>query len=74
MNASPPSGIDPSSLEWFKSTASSDTGACVEMAWVPDGWVALRDSKNPEQVALVTALGWSCFLNGARTGEFDCPA
>lgn len=40
-------------LTWRKSTVSSDNGACVEVAVLPDGQVAVRDSKNPNAGHLV---------------------
>lgn len=36
---------DASRLSWAKSSYSSESGACVEVAHVPDGRVAVRDSK-----------------------------
>jgi hypothetical protein len=56
---------------WRKSSFSGDT-SCVEFAPVPDGTVALRDSKNPEADALVfTRDEIDAFLLGAKAGEFD---
>lgn len=58
-------------IRWFKSS-SSDTNGCVEVAFLPDGAVALRDSKNLAKSAHVyTAHEWACFLDGAKRGEFD---
>ena len=36
---------DLTELRWFKSSASSAAG-CVEIAHIPDGGVAVRDSKD----------------------------
>lgn len=74
MTAPTPPSIDPDSLTWFKSTSSSDNGACVEVAHVPGGWVALRDTKDRSLVPhLFTAREWAAFLDGAKNGEFDLP-
>jgi len=62
-------------LDWFKSSASSGSGGCIEIAFTPDGRVALRDNEdltNPPFV--VTPHVWKCFLDGAREGEFNLPA
>lgn len=36
---------DLDNAEWFKSSASSGTGGCLEVAFLPDGRVALRDNQ-----------------------------
>ncbi|MDW8804364.1 DUF397 domain-containing protein [Streptomyces scabiei] len=62
-------------LDWFKATASSGTGGCLEVAFMPDGRVALRDNEdlaNPPFV--VTEHVWRCFIDGAGNGEFNPPA
>lgn len=44
----------------------------MEIAPLPGGGVAVRDSKDPDGPILrYTALEWDCFLDGARKGEFD---
>jgi hypothetical protein len=59
---------------WFKSSASSVTG-CVEVAQLPDGLVALRDSKDVSKPPHVfNQREWKAFLAGVRNGEFDQPA
>ena len=59
---------------WFKSTASSSDQGCVEIAHLDDRRVAVRDSKNPHAPAhIFTRHEWTCFLHGAKHGEFDPP-
>jgi len=57
---------------WRKSTFSNNTGACVEVADLPDGHRAVRDSKHPTGgFLLFTAAEWVAFTAGVRNGEFD---
>jgi hypothetical protein len=59
---------------WFKSRACSAEG-CVEVAHLPGGQVALRDSKDVSRAAQVFDRGeWAAFLSGVKNGEFDLPA
>lgn len=61
----------PGRLGWLKAAASGSNG-CVEIAALPDGGVAVRDSKNATSPILTyTAHEWRCFLDGAKKGEFD---
>lgn len=65
---------DLSGLRWFKSSASV-ANACVEVAHLPGGGVAVRDSKDRAKAPhLFTRREWEAFLAGARNGEFDPPA
>ncbi|MER6580679.1 DUF397 domain-containing protein [Nonomuraea sp. NPDC001023] len=58
--------------QWRKSSASADTGQCVEVATNLPGIVAVRDSKNPQGPALIfTPAEWQAFLHGANQGEFN---
>jgi hypothetical protein len=60
-------------LHWFKSSASSATG-CVEIAHLPEGGVALRDSKDRAKTPhIFNSHEWQCFLIGVKNGEFDLP-
>ena len=59
-------------LIWRKSSFSGDNGACVELAAVPEGTVAVRDSKNPDGAMLIfTRAEMRVWLQGVRAGEFD---
>lgn len=59
-------------VQWRKSTASSAQGNCVEVAALPDGGVAVRNSRQPDGPALVyTRAEIAAFLAGVRNGEFD---
>ncbi len=60
---------------WRKSIRSGPTGGnCVEVAFLPAGEVALRNSRHPDGPALVfTSAEWDAFLGGARDGEFGVP-
>ncbi|WP_338933185.1 DUF397 domain-containing protein [Streptomyces netropsis] len=58
--------------EWVKSSASMGQGNCVELTRLPDGAVAVRNSRYPDGPALVyTAEEMTAFLAGARNSEFD---
>ncbi|MET8646450.1 DUF397 domain-containing protein [Streptomyces sp. NPDC004074] len=71
-------GVSASTLRdvtWIKSRQSAIEGNCVEMAALPDGGVALRNSRDPEGPALIyTRAEVAAFLAGARAGEFDALA
>jgi hypothetical protein len=57
---------------WRKSQHSNPSGNCVEIAGLPDGTVAIRNSRYPTGPALLCApADFSAFLAGARDGEFD---
>lgn len=63
-----------SSPQWFKSSYSGNQADCVEVAYLPEGLVGVRDSKNPTGAALkFTPSEWDAFLRGAQDGEFDRP-
>ncbi|WP_342775109.1 DUF397 domain-containing protein [Nonomuraea diastatica] len=60
---------------WRKSTFCNGAGACVEVAPLADGNVALRDSKTQDGPVLVFTPGeWAAFTAGVRQGEFDLTA
>ena len=59
-------------VTWQKSKHSNPNGACVEVAHLPDGEIAVRNSRFPTGPALVyTRAEIAAFLAGAKDGEFD---
>ncbi|MER5970690.1 DUF397 domain-containing protein [Streptomyces sp. NPDC001922] len=57
---------------WLKSRHSNSQGACVEMAKLPDGGVAVRNSRFPDGPALIyTPAEVDALLRGVKDGEFD---
>ncbi|MFE7796835.1 DUF397 domain-containing protein [Nocardia sp. NPDC057440] len=63
---------DLSQAHWFKSSRSAAQADCVEVAFLEDGVVGLRDSKNPTGPALVfTPTEWDAFTAGVQDGKFN---
>jgi Domain of unknown function (DUF397) len=61
--------IDLSGAVWRKSPFSNGAEQCVEIADLPGGGVAVRDSKNPEREALrYTAEEWAAFREAVVEG------
>jgi hypothetical protein len=60
-------------VTWRKSRRSGPQGGnCVEIANLPDGQVAIRNSRHPAGPALVfTPDEWDAFVGGAKDGDFD---
>ena len=59
-------------VTWQKSRRSNPSGNCVEMAALPDGGIAMRNSRDPEGAVLVyTRAEIEAFILGARDGDFD---
>lgn len=58
---------------WRTSSYSGQEGNCVEVAFLDDGGVAVRDSKDAGRgPALVfTAREWDAFSAGMADGEFS---
>ena len=55
--------IDLSRAEWHKSSYSSQSGNCVEVARNLPGLVAVRDSKEPDGAKLVVSQEtWRVFI------------
>jgi hypothetical protein len=65
-----PDGVEIGALSWRKSSFSGPE-TCVEVADLPQGGRAVRDSKNPHGGMLTfNADEWSAFVAGVRAGEF----
>jgi Domain of unknown function (DUF397) len=61
-------------LRWRKSVRSGSAGNCVEVAYLPQGGIALRDSKDRSAAPLFfTGEEWATFIAGVKDGEFDLP-
>lgn len=60
-------------LAWRKSSRSGAQGGnCVEVAHLPEGGVAVRDSKDRGGPILVfTTAEWAAFVAGVHDGEFE---
>jgi hypothetical protein len=59
-------------LAWQKSNRSNPSGNCVELAQLPDGGIAVRNSRDPEGPVLIyTSEEIAAFVAGARDGDFD---
>lgn len=68
-------GVSASRLQgvaWRKSRHSNPSGNCVELAELPDGAVAVRNSRHPAGPALIyTHAEVVAFIHGAKDGDFD---
>jgi Domain of unknown function (DUF397) len=68
------SDVDTSGAVWITSRACNNS-ACVQVAHLPGGMVALRDSKDMAKAAHVfDSEEWAAFVTGVKAGEFDRPA
>jgi len=60
------------SAAWRKSRISNPSSTCVEVAELPDGAVAVRNSRHLAGPALIyTQAEITAFLTGLKNGEFD---
>ncbi|WP_440105889.1 DUF397 domain-containing protein [Streptosporangium sp. H16] len=59
---------------WHTSSLSSGGTNCVQIAFLDQGIVALRDSKNPEKAPhLFTDAEYDAFTGGIERGELRRP-
>lgn len=57
---------------WRKGSDGDAGDGSVEVAFLSNGNIGLRDSSNPTGPALIfTPSEWDAFLAGARDGEFN---
>jgi len=58
--------------KWQKSRYSTSQRNCVEMAQLPTGEIALRNSRHPGGPALIyTPAEIEALIRGAKDGDFD---
>jgi hypothetical protein len=59
-------------VTWKKSNRSNSQGTCVEVADLPGGAVAVRNSRFSAGPALIyTRAEIDAFIRGAKDGDFD---
>ena len=59
-------------IHWRTSSFSGNNGTCVEVAALPDGHIAVRNSTHPDgTVTLFTRAEMNHWINGIKAGEFD---
>jgi len=69
-NGMPASGLQ--ELDWQASRHGDSRAARVEMAVLPGGSVAMRNSRHPGGPALIyTFAEIEAFIAGAKDGDFD---
>jgi len=65
-------GSDLSVTLWRTSSFSGNNGTCVEVATLPDGHIAVRNSNHPDEgIVLFTRAEMSAWISGVKAGEFD---
>jgi hypothetical protein len=57
-------------VAWRRSSACVNN-ECVEVAFVADGDVLIRQSRIPHKVIRFDVSEWDAFLQGVHAGEFD---
>ncbi|MEU4655672.1 DUF397 domain-containing protein [Streptomyces sp. NPDC023723] len=63
--------LDISGVEWHSAPGTEEHEERVEIAYLPEGAVAMRSSLDPDTVLRYTEAEWTAFVLGARDGEFD---
>ncbi|HEY6424197.1 MAG TPA: DUF397 domain-containing protein [Pseudonocardiaceae bacterium] len=56
----------------FRTSSLCSKGGCVEVAALPNGGAAVRDTKNRTREPLMfDGQEWADFVAGVKNGEFD---
>jgi hypothetical protein len=57
---------------WRISSFSGNNGTCVQVAALPDGRIAVRNSNEPDGgMVLFTPAEMTAWIHGVKAGEFD---
>jgi hypothetical protein len=68
------SDYDISNAAWMTARACNNS-ACVQIAHLAGGMVAVRDSKDTAKAPhFFDSAEWAAFVTGVKAGEFDLPA
>jgi hypothetical protein len=63
---------DSSVTLWRTSSFSGNNGTCVEVAVLPSGRIAVRNSNHPDEGIIVfTRAEMNAWIRGVKAGEFD---